>query len=79
AKDGVRKLTQIREFNAGTKINEIGVEYFRKGFAVSGEDGSITLFHTTGGGRLVREMTDSKAFGLAFSPRASGLLTESEK
>ncbi|WP_220720942.1 ABC transporter permease subunit [Agarivorans litoreus] len=78
AKDGVRKLTKIREFDAGAKVNEIGVEYFRKGFAVSGDDGSITIFHTTGGGRLVREMTDAKAFSLAFSPRASGLLTETE-
>ncbi|WP_432453648.1 MULTISPECIES: ABC transporter permease subunit [unclassified Agarivorans] len=80
AKDGVRKLTQIREFDAGANINDIGVEYFRKGFAVGADDGSISLFHTTGGGRLVREDTKlGTSLNLAFSPRASGLLTENEQ
>ncbi|MGY5449917.1 ABC transporter permease subunit [Agarivorans sp. MS3-6] len=77
AKNGARKLTQIREFDAGANILDIGVEYFRKGFAVGTEDGAISIFHTTGGGRLVREDTNSSnSLSLAFSPRASGLLSE---
>jgi phosphate transport system permease protein len=79
AKDGVRKLTQIREFDAGAKVNEIAVEYYRKGFAVSAQDGSISLFHTTGGGHLVRQATDGLSSSLAFSPRASGLLSQTDK
>nr|WP_026958798.1 ABC transporter permease subunit [Aliagarivorans taiwanensis] len=77
AKDGKRQFTQIREFDAESSVNEIAVEYFRKGFAVATADGYMELFHTTGGSRLLKETVDEgNTYTLAFSPRANGLIAQ---
>ncbi|RKF17449.1 ABC transporter permease subunit [Alginatibacterium sediminis] len=69
-----RQLREIRQFSVDASVNEISSEYYRKGFAVSAADGSLSVFHTTSNSKLVSEkLSQGKTYNVAFSPRANGL------
>ncbi|QFI36411.1 ABC transporter permease subunit [Moritella marina ATCC 15381] len=80
AKDGERKFTKIRQFDAKASVTDITIEYSRKGFMTVGADNSLSIFHTTGEATLLHQ--DLKMGSLqhvAISPRANAFLVESEQ
>ncbi|MBL1378167.1 ABC transporter permease subunit [Zobellella iuensis] len=75
AKDGKREFTFIREFQAGGAVELITPEVHRKGFITASANGSLDIFHTTGGTRLFSErLAGDGVSALAISPRNSLLL-----
>lgn len=80
AKDGERKFTKIRQFDAKSSVADITIEYSRKGFMTVGADNSLSIFHTTGEATLLHQ--DLKMGSLqhvAISPRANAFMVESEQ
>jgi phosphate transport system permease protein len=80
AKDGERKFTKIRQFDAKSSVTDITIEYSRKGFMTVGADNSLSIFHTTGEATLLHQ--DLKMGSLqhvAISPRANAFMVESEQ
>lgn len=74
-KNNKRTFTFIRDFNAESAVQSIVPEYFRKGFLTTDEQGYLSVFHSTGDTRLLREkITESDNMALAISPRANALL-----
>lgn len=74
-RDGKREFTFIREFEANGAIEQIVSEVNRKGFITASNNGSLDIFHTTGGTRLFSEkLAGDKVSALAMSPRNSMLL-----
>ncbi|MCP5078587.1 MAG: phosphate ABC transporter permease, partial [Psychromonas sp.] len=74
-KDNKRTFTFIRDFDAETSLSSIVPEYFRKGFLTTDKQGYLSIFHTTGNTRLLKEkLTDNNSLSVAFSPRANALL-----
>ncbi|MFP2770985.1 ABC transporter permease subunit [Oceanisphaera sp. KMM 10153] len=74
-RDGKREFTFIREFEANGAIVQIASEVNRKGFVTVSSNGSLDIFHTTGGSRLFSEkLAGDGASALAMSPRNSMLL-----
>lgn len=70
--------TFIREFNAGGSVTAITVESARKGFAVTTEQGTVGIFHTTANQQVLEKSTQGAALErLVFSPRSNALLLES--
>lgn len=80
AKDGERKFTKIRQFDAESSVTEIATEHSRKGFLSIAEDNSLSVYHTTGESQLLHEQLDiGQLKHLTISPRANALLVESDK
>lgn len=76
-KDGNRKLTKIRSFDAEAAVSKLAVEFYRKGFAATNSDGSLAMFHTTSEAELLKKSIGNQAAtALSFSPRANGLIVE---
>ncbi|GHA11648.1 ABC transporter permease subunit [Oceanisphaera arctica] len=74
-RDGKREFTFIREFEANGAIAQITSEVNRKGFVTASSNGSLDIFHTTGGSRLFSEkLAGDGVSALAMSPRNSMLL-----
>ncbi|WP_298723210.1 ABC transporter permease subunit [uncultured Oceanisphaera sp.] len=74
-RDGKREFTFIREFEANGAIEQITSEVNRKGFITASSNGSLDIFHTTGGTRLFSEkLAGDQVSALAISPRNSMLL-----
>ena len=74
-RDGKREFTFIREFEANGAIEQIVSEVNRKGFITASSNGSLDIFHTTGGTRLFSEkLAGDQVSALAMSPRNSMLL-----
>ncbi|MDX1268309.1 MAG: phosphate ABC transporter permease, partial [Oceanisphaera sp.] len=74
-RDGKREFTFIREFEANGAIEQIVSEVNRKGFITASSNGSLDIFHTTGGTRLFSEkLAGDRVSALAMSPRNSMLL-----
>ncbi len=74
-RDGKREFTFIREFEADGAIEQITSEVNRKGFVTASSNGSLDIFHTTGGSRLFSEkLAGDNVSALAISPRNSMLL-----
>ncbi|PSJ40307.1 phosphate ABC transporter permease [Zobellella endophytica] len=74
-RDGKREFTFIREFQAEGRISRIAPELNRKGFATVSDNGSLDIFHTTGGSRLFSgKLAGESVSALAMSPRNSLLL-----
>lgn len=74
-RDGKREFTFIREFEANGAIEQIVSEVNRKGFITASSNGSLDIFHTTGGTRLFSEkLAGDTVSALAMSPRNSMLL-----
>lgn len=75
ARDGKREFTFIREFRAQGQVTRIANEINRKGFVTVSANGSLDIFHTTGGSRLFSEQLAGEAVSaLAMSPRNNLLL-----
>lgn len=80
AKDGERKFTKIRIFDAESSVSQIVTEKSRKGFLTLSDDGSLSIFHATGETRLLQENLQLGQLDLlAISPRANAILVQSEK
>lgn len=80
AKDGERKFTKIRQFDAEASILDITTEYSRKGFLTIAADNSLSIFHTTGETQLLhQDLNMGKLKHIAISPRANAFLVESEQ
>ena len=74
-RDGKREFTFIREFEANGAIEQITSEVNRKGFITASRNGSLDIFHTTGGSRLFsKKLAGDNVSALAMSPRNSMLL-----
>ncbi|MBM7454850.1 phosphate transport system permease protein [Oceanisphaera litoralis] len=74
-RDGKREFTFIREFEANGAITQIASEVNRKGFVTVSSNGSLDIFHTTGGSRLFSDkLAGDGVSALAISPRNSMLL-----
>ncbi|MFT5880313.1 MAG: phosphate transport system permease protein, partial [Moritella sp.] len=72
AKDGERKFTKIRQFDAEASIEDITTEYSRKGFLTIAADNSLSIFHTTGETQLLhQDLNMGKLKHIAISPRAN--------
>tara|TARA_R110001583_G_scaffold57547_2_gene172164 strand:+ start:1904 stop:4129 length:2226 start_codon:yes stop_codon:yes gene_type:complete len=79
-KDNKRTFTYIRDFDAEQYVNNIVPEYFRKGFVTTDTEGYLSIFHTTGNTRLLREkVSDNETLSVAFSPRANAILVVDNK
>ncbi|WP_116472634.1 ABC transporter permease subunit [Zobellella maritima] len=75
AKDGKRAFTFIREFEADGAIRHLAPESHRKGFVTISSNGTLEIFHTTGGSRLFSEkLADTEVTALAMSPRNNMLM-----
>lgn len=76
--DGSRHLTAIRNFKSGrSKISTITSESLRKGFLVTDENGSISIFHTTASRHLITEkISDHALTHLGIAPRSDKLIAE---
>ncbi|WP_019613444.1 ABC transporter permease subunit [Psychromonas ossibalaenae] len=73
--DNKRTFTFIRDFKAPDNVTAITPEYFRKGFLTTDSQGYLSLFHTTGGTRLLTtKLSDNGTFLAAASPRADAVL-----
>ena len=71
---GVSHLQKIRSFESETGIRVLTPEFSRKGFLVAGDDGSVAVYHATGGERLIQEtVSESPVRLLAIAPRADAL------
>ncbi len=80
AKEGERKFTKIRQFDAESSVTEIATEHSRKGFLSIAEDNSLSVYHTTGESQLLHEQLDiGQLKHITISPRANALLVESDK
>ncbi|NQZ94541.1 MAG: ABC transporter permease subunit [Moritella sp.] len=80
AKDGERKFTKIRQFDAQASVIDITTEYSRKGFMTVDVDNSLTIFHTTGETKLLhQDLGMGSLKHVAISPRANAFLVESEQ
>ena len=80
AKDGERKFTKIRQFDAQSSVIDITTEYSRKGFMTVGVDNSLTIFHATGETKLLhQDLGMGLLQHIAISPRANAFLVESEQ
>lgn len=80
AKDGERKFTKIRQFDAQSSIIDITTEYSRKGFMTVGTDNSLSIFHTTGETTLLhQDLNMGSLKHVVISPRANAFLVESEQ
>lgn len=80
AKNGERKFTKIRQFDAGSRVSKIISEKSRKGFLTLSDDGHLNIFHATGETRLLDENLQIGALQhIAISPRANALLVESSQ
>ena len=78
ARDGKREFTFIRDFAAEGDVSQITSEVNRKGFVTASSNGSVDIFHTTGGSRLFSApLATSAVSALAMSPRNSMLLMQS--
>ncbi|MGO5000552.1 ABC transporter permease subunit [Oceanisphaera sp. W20_SRM_FM3] len=78
ARDGKREFTFIRDFTAEGGVTQIASEINRKGFITASSNGSVDIFHTTGGSRLFSApLASSAVSALALSPRNSMLLMQS--
>ena len=76
-KNGERKFTQIREFQADKTVRALAPEHNRKGFATLSGDNHIELFYTTSHARLYAENLGTTALdAIALSPRNSALLLQ---
>nr|WP_321239576.1 ABC transporter permease subunit [uncultured Tolumonas sp.] len=76
-KNGERKFTQIREFQADKSIRALAPEHNRKGFATLSGENHIELFYTTSHARLYAENLGTTALdAMALSPRNSALLLQ---
>ncbi|OIN12501.1 ABC transporter permease subunit [Oceanisphaera psychrotolerans] len=74
-RDGKREFTFIREFEANGTIGQVASEVNRKGFVTVSDNGSLDIFHTTGGSRLFSDkLAGDNVTALAMSPRNSMLL-----
>jgi phosphate transport system permease protein len=74
-KDNKRTFTFIRDFNANDNVTNIVPEYYRKGFLTTDTKGYLSIFHTTGNTRLLKEKVSNNGnISVAFSPRANALL-----
>ncbi len=74
-RDGKREFTFIREFEADGTIGQVASEVNRKGFVTVSDNGSLDIFHTTGGSRLFSDkLAGDNVTALAMSPRNSMLL-----
>ncbi|WP_417614695.1 ABC transporter permease subunit [Oceanisphaera sp.] len=75
ARDGKREFTFIRDFAANGAVQQVTSEVDRKGFITASSNGSLDIFHTTGGSRLFSApLASSDVSALAVSPRNSMLL-----
>jgi len=80
AKDGERKFTKIRQFDAKASVTDITTEFSRKGFMTVGKDNSLGIFHTTGETTLLhQDLNMGSLQHVAISPRANAFLVESEQ
>lgn len=78
ARDGKREFTFIRDFSANGAVENIISEVNRKGFITASSNGSLDIFHTTGGSRLFSApLASGGVSALAMSPRNSMLLMQS--
>lgn len=78
ARDGKREFTYIRDFAAEGDVSQITSEVNRKGFITASSNGSVDIFHTTGGSRLYSApLATAAVSALAMSPRNSMLLMQS--
>ncbi|MDD2842750.1 MAG: ABC transporter permease subunit, partial [Tolumonas sp.] len=76
-KDGERRFTQIREFQADKSVRALAPEHNRKGFATLSGENHIELFYTTSHARLYAENLGTTALdAIALSPRNSALLLQ---
>lgn len=74
-REGKREFTFIRDFAANGAVEQITSEVNRKGFITSSSNGSLDIFHTTGGSRLFSApLASPDVSALAMSPRNSMLL-----
>jgi len=74
-KENKRTFTFIRDFKATGTITSIVPEYFRKGFMTTDQQGYLSVFHSTGDTRLLKEkVSDSESMRVAISPRANAIL-----
>ena len=80
AKDGERKFTKIRQFDAKSSVTDITTEFSRKGFMTVGTDNNLSIFHTTGETTLLhQDLKMGSLKHIAISPRANAFLVESEQ
>lgn len=76
-KNGERKFTQIREFQADKTVRVLAPEHNRKGFATLSGDNHVELFYTTSNTRLYAENLGTTTLdSIAMSPRNSALLLQ---
>jgi len=72
------ELTLIRRFEAsGSPVQQIVTEQRRKGFLTLDEAQTVSVYHSTGGQRVLqRELAGFQPRTMALAPRANGLLIE---
>lgn len=76
-KNGERRFTQIREFQADKTVRALAPEHNRKGFATLSGENHVELFYTTSHARLYAENLGTTALdAIALSPRNSALLLQ---
>jgi len=71
-----RELSYIRNFTGSTQsVTKISTEHQRKGFAVGGLNGDITLYYSTSKRTLARiKLPNTKIISIAWSSRAQNLI-----
>ncbi len=75
------QLQKIRSFEkTADQVIQIETEQRRKGFAVAGNDGAVSIYNATAQRTvLTQQVTDSKIKRVAMSPRANALLVLDDK
>ncbi|AGH79990.1 phosphate ABC transporter permease [Psychromonas sp. CNPT3] len=77
--NGERKFTKIRTFSAEKDIVDLVSELNRKGFLSVSKNGMLTVFHATGGTKLLEEPLDLKGVKhLSIASRYNAFIVSSD-
>lgn len=76
--DQGREYQYIRSFDAGSPVEKIEVEYYRRTFYTVSENGDLGIFHTTSEADLYRgKPLEDKLHNVMVDPRANYLIMQS--